>query len=117
MPQADRPVHDAMLRSIAWPCGFATLRHDGEAIGFALAVLERGAVGLYDLVVAPAARARGHGRVLVQGLAAWGAAQGARFAYLQVREASHGAIRLYRSLGFEDAYRYHYRLPPSAPRE
>lgn len=109
---ADRAIHHSMVRSIALTCGFAILRHRGEAIGFALAVVERGAVGFYDVVVTPDHRGRGHGHVLMQALMAWGEGQGASVGYLQVREQNHGARRLYAGLGFEDLYRYHYRMPP-----
>jgi ribosomal protein S18 acetylase RimI-like enzyme len=107
-------VHHAMVRSIAMPCGFATLQEEGRPIGFALAVLERGAVGFYDVVVAPASRGRGYGRVLMRALMQWGAEQGARMGYLQVRQENEAARRLYAGLGFEDVYRYHYRLPPAS---
>ncbi|MCZ2498443.1 GNAT family N-acetyltransferase [Xylophilus sp. Kf1] len=110
---ADRAVHHRMLRSIARPCGFATLRHHDEAIGFALVVLERGAAGFYDVVVAPHRRGQGHGRSLMRGLQAWAKAQGASIGYLQVREQNTGARRLYAGLGFEDVYAYHYRMPPA----
>ena len=104
-------LHHAMVRAIAWPAGFATLHEDGEAIGFGLAVLERGAVGCYDMVVSPGRRRRGHGRALTQALMHWGREAGATSAYLQVREQNDAARRLYGDLGFEDLYRYHYRVP------
>jgi N-acetylglutamate synthase len=106
-----RGIHDAIVRAIAWPSGFATLRVDGVAAGFGLAVLERGAVGLFDIVVDPHWRRRGLGRTLTQALMDWGRSQGASQAYLQVREANQAARRLYAGLGFEDRYRYHYRVP------
>lgn len=109
---ADQAIHHAMVRSIALPCGFATLRHQGQSIGFALAVVERGAVGFYDVVLASAHRGQGHGRLLMHALMAWGKGQGASIGYLQVREQNEGARRLYARLGFEDVYRYHYRMPP-----
>ena len=43
-------------------------------------------------------------------LMAWGRAQGAHAAYLQVREENEVARALYRSLGFSDAYRYTHRV-------
>jgi ribosomal protein S18 acetylase RimI-like enzyme len=107
-----RGIHDAIVRSIAWPSGFATVGVDGAAAGFGLAVLERGAVGLFDIVVDPRWRRRGLGRTLTRALMDWGRTQGASQAYLQVREANEGARRLYAALGFEDRYRYHYRVPP-----
>lgn len=104
-------LHHAMVQSIALPAGFATLRVQGEAVAFGLAVVERGAVGLYDLVVAPAQRGQGHGRTLVQALLHWGRQAGADWAYLQVREQNAVARALYAALGFTPCYGYHYRVP------
>ncbi|MDM0035575.1 GNAT family N-acetyltransferase [Variovorax sp. J22P271] len=108
-------LHHAMVRAIAWPAAFATLHAEGEAIGFGLAVLERGALGCYDIVVSPDHRGRGHGRALTQALMHWGGEAGATWAYLQVREQNEAARRLYATLGFEDRYRYHYRVPADGP--
>ena len=73
-------------------------------------MLERGAVGLYDIVVEPPQRRRGHGRTLTRALMNWGREEGASSAYLQVREQNAPARRLYAEQGFEDLYRYHYRV-------
>lgn len=107
-----RETHDAIVRSIAWPSAFAILQAHAEPIGFGLAVLERGALGLYDIVIEPSKRRRGHGATLTRALLHWGREQGATAAYLQVREQNEAARRLYARLGFEDVYRYHYRVPP-----
>lgn len=109
-------IHHAMVRSIALPSTFATLRDHGEAIGFGLAVLERGAVGFYDIAVAPHRRGQGHGRALTCALMHWGRTMGAVSAYLQVREQNETARRLYATLGFEDFYSYHYRVPAATQR-
>jgi len=107
-----RNLHRSILDAIAHPVGYA-LQHDtqGHAVGFGLAVLERGAVGLYDLAVAPEHRGSGRGRALVQALLHWGAEAGATSAYLQVRAQNTPALRLYESMGFKTAYGYHYRVP------
>lgn len=114
LPVEHRQVHRHMLESIAWPAAFATLHVHGEAAGFGLAVLERAAVGLYDIVVTPALRGRGLGHLLVQGLSHWGRERGARWAELQVREPNLVARRLYEKRGFEVIYGYHYRLQAAA---
>lgn len=106
-----RATHDRMVASIALRTAFATLLEDGEPIGFGLAVHERNAIGLFDIVVAPPKRGQGHGRALTNALLQWGRQIGAQNAYLQVREQNEGARRLYASLGFREAYRYHYRVP------
>jgi ribosomal protein S18 acetylase RimI-like enzyme len=95
-----------MLDQLLLPRAFATVEHDGEPVGWGLAVYERGFVGLYDLVIAGDWRGRGFGRQLVAGLIAWGQQQGAHAAYLQVRAENAAAIRLYRRFGFAEAYRY-----------
>jgi ribosomal protein S18 acetylase RimI-like enzyme len=109
-----RPKHDAIVRAIALPAAFAVLRTHGEPIGFGLAVVERGAVGLFDIVVDPSRRRQGHGGTLTRALLQWGHERGATSAYLQVREQNEAARRLYSGLGFEDLYGYHYRVPDIA---
>lgn len=106
-------IHHGMVHAIALPCAFASLRDgSGRTIGFGLAVLERGSMGLYDIVVDPELRGQGHGRTLVRALLHWGREAGAVSAYLQVRAVNEVARRLYAGLGFGEVYQYHYRIPP-----
>ncbi|WP_339958939.1 GNAT family N-acetyltransferase [Delftia acidovorans] len=122
VPEQHRQAHHHMLQSIAWPAAFASLQvgggvgggAGGEVAGFGLAVVERGCVGLYDIVITPALRGQGLGRALVHGLMHWGQTQGAQWAELQVRAPNMVARGLYESLGFQALYGYHYRLPASA---
>lgn len=95
-----------ILARIRQPAAYATLNLDGEEAAWGFAVAERGYAGLYDIVVAPELRGLGLGRRLVAGLLGWGHAAGARRAYLQMREENEVAFALYRSLGFDLAYRY-----------
>lgn len=81
--------------------------------GCGLAVCSGDLVGLFDLATAPAARRRGVARRVTTALLAWGAAQGARDAYLQVAEDNVAARALYASFGFRPAYRYVYAVSPS----
>jgi ribosomal protein S18 acetylase RimI-like enzyme len=104
-------THAAMVAAIGPPAGFATLRKDGEAIGFGLAVVEDGVVGLFDIVVAAAHRGTGRGRALTESLLHWSRRAGATSGYIQVREQNAVARRLYHRIGFREAYRYHYRVP------
>ncbi|MDJ1157471.1 GNAT family N-acetyltransferase [Chelatococcus sp. SYSU_G07232] len=105
-----RPTLEKMLAAIRPQAGYATLIEAGEARAYGLAVVERGMVGLFDILVESAHRGRGLGRALVSSLMAWGREQGAAEAYLQVMATNAPAIALYRSLGFADAYRYAYWL-------
>jgi N-acetylglutamate synthase len=111
---AKRGVHDRMLAAITLPAAFATLSEDGQPLAYGLAVVERGMVGLFDIVTVPAARRRGAGRRLVASLVAWGWSKGAAAAYLQVVATNAPAIALYEKFGFREAYRYHYRVRPAS---
>jgi len=91
---------------------FATLHLDDQAVAWGLGVVERGYVGLYDIVVSPELRGIGLGRRVVASLMAWGCGEGARTAYLQVREENEIARSLYGALGFGTAYRYTHRIMP-----
>jgi N-acetylglutamate synthase len=94
---------------------FATLDIDGQHVAWGLGVMERGYVGLYDVVVAPELRGIGFGRKVVTSLMAWGRDLGAHTAYLQVRDDNDVAHGLYVALGFEPAYRYTHRVMPARP--
>lgn len=110
--KADDAVLIELVSRIRQPVAFATLSLDEQHAAWGLAVAERGYVGLYDIVVSPDLRGLGLSRTMVPALLAWGADNGARRAYLQVREENEVARALYRSLGFEDAYRYTHRVTP-----
>jgi N-acetylglutamate synthase len=104
-----RVAHDLIIRSIRPPAVFATAFLADTAAGFGLAVLERSAIGLFEIAVRSEFRGRGLGRDLTRALMGWGREQGAAAAYLQVLDANRPAIELYESLGFRAAYSYHYR--------
>jgi ribosomal protein S18 acetylase RimI-like enzyme len=104
-----RLIHERIVQAIALPAAFATACVGDRAAGFGLAVLDRGAVGLFDIVVRPEHRGAGVGRALTCALMAFGRAEGAKAAYLQVFDANIVARGLYERLGFRAAYPYHYR--------
>jgi N-acetylglutamate synthase len=110
---ARRELHRAILAAIEPPCLYALREKDGRPIACGLGVCDGTLVGLFDLAVAPEARRQGHGTALVRAICAWGQAQGAARAYLQVVEHNQAAHRLYGALGFREAYRYWYRVPPA----
>ncbi|HYF54779.1 MAG TPA: GNAT family N-acetyltransferase [Salinarimonas sp.] len=109
--KADRELLGMIVGRIREETAFATLVLDDRPVAWGLGVTERGFTGLYDIVVAPDLRGLGLGRQVVRSLMAWGCRLGATRAYLQVRESNEVARALYRSLGFEDAYRYRHRVP------
>ncbi len=104
-----RLIHDRIVQAIALPTGFATCFVGERAAGFGLGVADRGAVGLFDIVVRPEFRGRGLGRAITRALMYWGREEGAKTAYLQVFDANRVALALYETLGFRAAYAYHYR--------
>jgi ribosomal protein S18 acetylase RimI-like enzyme len=110
--KADDSLLIEIVSRIRQPHMFASLDLDGTNVAWGLGVVERGYVGLYDIVVSPDLRGLGLGRQVVTTLIAWGRGEGAETAYLQVREENEVARALYASLGFSDAYRYTHRVMP-----
>jgi N-acetylglutamate synthase len=104
-----------VVNTIVPRAGFIALRQpDSKTIvAVALAVAERGYVGMYDVVVDEKLdeklRGQGLGRQLMLYALAWGKANGARTAYLQVLSTNEPAVRLYGGVGFREQYRYWYR--------
>ena len=110
MPGKFMRLHGAILNAIRTECAHAVLRDGEEVLACGLGVVERGLVGLFDIVTHPAHRRQGCGEELVRGLLAWGRERGAQTAYLQVAQANAAAQALYFKLGFAERYRYWYRI-------
>lgn len=103
-----------MLEGIIPAHVFATLWQDSQAVAMGLAVLERGYVGLFDIVTAEHARNQGFGASLVCHLLRWSRSNGAHHAYLQVMCDNAPALHLYAKLGFREIYQYWYRVKRTA---
>lgn len=69
-------------------------------------------IGVYlNVVVREDVRMQGYGRSVMQAALEWSRSVGAGWAAIQVVADNTPALQLYKSLGFEVVYRYHYRRP------
>jgi ribosomal protein S18 acetylase RimI-like enzyme len=91
---------------------FAMIRQEATPAAIGRAVFEDGHVGLFDVFTRPELRGRGLATDITLSLLGWAAGKGATRAYLQVIPANDAAYLLYRRLGFQEAYRYWYRVAP-----
>lgn len=109
---AERSAHAERIARPAVP-HHGVLARDarGEIVAAGQVVIEGEVAGLYDVFTAEAARGRGHAERLCRHLLGVAARRGAAIGYLQVDALNEPARRLYRRLGFVDAYPYHYRTP------
>lgn len=114
---AERRAHAERLAAAPVPLrGFVLRRIDGEGDQGAVVACgqfarEGALVGLYDVHTDPAHRGQGLASWLCERLLAKAASEGASIGYLQVDAGNEAARRIYRRLGFADAYAYHYRQP------
>ncbi len=91
---------------------FVTLTRGATPVAQGFGVVCDDALYLAQLVTAPSERRHGLGRRTVLALCGWGAQHGAKRALLQVVASNAPAVALYADLGFEEAYRYWYRMHP-----
>lgn len=99
----------ALLNNIVLPHAFVALHSAEGPVAAGLVVVERGFMGVFDVVVAESHRHQGMGQRLMLTLLDWGKQRGAATAYLQVLSSNAPAQRLYARLGFRERYRYWYR--------
>lgn len=90
----------------------AKATQEKKPCGFGLGVMERGYLGIFDILVSEDFRRKGVGRAVMEGLLSSGREAGAHTAYLQVVKGNTPAERLYEGLGFKKAYSYWYRKQP-----
>jgi ribosomal protein S18 acetylase RimI-like enzyme len=109
-PHPQRALKTRLLELIRPASVYARIVHDDRVIACGRAVHDGRYLGIYDVVVSAEYRRTGWGLRLMHTLMAWGQAQGAEVAYLQVTADNDAAFKLYQTLGFETAYEYWYRI-------
>lgn len=107
-----RAIMRRMLANIRTKAAFVRLMHEGRAVACGIGVVERGYLGLWDVITDSEARNRGFGRQLLLHLLAWGKQNGAGQAFLAVVADNEPALSLYAKLGFKEMYRHWYRVQP-----
>lgn len=86
-----------------------------DALAAGTASFSHGWASLHGLRTLERARRKGYARALIAALGKEAAARGLDRCFLQVEEGNTPAIDLYRQIGFQTAWRYHYwRKKPSA---
>ena len=112
-PLAKHQTHREILRTITAPKFFAAIEQADQPIACGLGVLTDAYLGLFDIVTDARHRNQGYGFQLVAGMLARAREHHATRAYLQVTQANAPARHLYEKIGFQNAYEYWYRVPPS----
>jgi ribosomal protein S18 acetylase RimI-like enzyme len=107
--QGDIGTIQAMLKNIMAKKIVVYKKKDGDLIGCGYGVVERGFVGIFDIVIREDQRGFGYGEELVRSLLARAGEEGARGAYLQVVDSNTAARNLYKKLNFKEQYKYWYR--------
>lgn len=115
-PPAHRLSHALRLQHSPVPYQGYAIRRDADGVVLACGQFAREAdlVGLYDVYTLETARGQGLAGLMCECLLSASALQGAKIGYLQVESENASALKVYRRLGFVDAYSYHYRERPAA---
>ncbi len=106
-----RPGLSEVIGAIQPEAGLFVLEGGDAPVATAICVHEGELAGLFEVATEAGERGKGFGRRLVLSALKWARLRGANRAWLQVEADNCGASRLYRSIGFTEVYRYHYRRP------
>lgn len=109
-------VHSRLLRLAAPGTLFGRVgrRHDAACCGLGVPDDRFGLFGIFDVATRPDLRRQGHASRLMRELLRGATRLQAQYAYLQVVQTNTPARSLYSSLAFAEAYRYWYRVAPTA---
>jgi GNAT superfamily N-acetyltransferase len=96
------------LSRVPAPRAFALLHRQGEPAAIGACAAEGDWAGVFAMRTDPRFRRQGLARRVLAALMAFAQGAGAVQAWLQVEAENTGAIALYESAGFTEAYRYRY---------
>ena len=109
-PDAARACHQAILSAIVPAMCPVLIQEAGSPVAAGLGVLERGVVGIFDLLTDERYRRKGYASRIMSTILRWAADRGAHGAYLQVMSDNLPALALYTKWGFAHCYPYWYRV-------
>lgn len=110
---AERPGLSEVIGAIQPEVGLFVLERDEEPLASAICVHDGDLAGLFELATEADERRKGFARRLLLSALKWARLRGARQAWLQVEADNSAGLSLYGSMGFREAYAYHYRRPPT----
>ena len=82
---------------------------DGQTVACGYGAIERGHIGIFDIIVAKDYRGKGFGQDIMDGILSAAMDEPIEKAYLSVVVGNVPAENLYLKLGFQEIYRYWYR--------
>jgi len=103
-----------MLSTMHTKSGFISLYENEQVVAVGLGVIERGYIGLYNIVTDAERRKQGFGEQMILNLLQWGKDNGATHSFLLVLLNNIPALRLYEKLGFRELYPFWFRVKSSS---
>ncbi len=114
---AIRPGLSEIINAIQAEPGLFLHERNEVPVSTAICVHDGDLAGLFEIATAEDERGKGYGYGIVRSALKWARLRGAKYAWLQVEASNEPALKLYRKIGFREAYRYHYRRPPGVATE
>lgn len=106
----DRITLKRILSNITNDVICVNIQVDETIVACGFGVVERGFIGIFDIVVEESYRGNGYGKKLMHSILSSAVEKGVKTAYLQVVVGNVPAENLYESLGFREEYKYWYRV-------
>ena len=92
------------------PKAYMTVYDNEQPVACVIGVIDGEYIGIYDVITGASYRRQGIAKMMLYHLMKWAQSQGVSYSYLQVGEHNQAAMKLYAGLGFEEVYRYWYRV-------
>lgn len=110
LSKKDSVVLKAMLKNSPMDNFYFMIINGKEVIGCGLGVVEDIYFGIFDIYINASYQGQGYGKRLLKGMLNYAKHMDLKTAYLQVVDKNEVAKSLYQSLGFEETYKYWYRI-------
>lgn len=107
--EKDQSTARKILENILGNVIFVTKQVEDKIVGCGYGAIERGYIGIFDVVVDKSHRRKGYGKDIIDGILGTVNRISVKTAYLQVVVGNVSAEKLYDKIGFKEAYRYWYR--------